>query len=73
MLHSMLNFPENLGDKRKLEKVQEVVQHFSEQCRHYVPKRKISIDESLTSYGEHIEEENELCSLYFVQILNKRL
>ena len=38
---SMLNFPKNGGDSRKLMKVQEPVQHFSEQCRHYVPEQNI--------------------------------
>ena len=48
MLCSMLHFPENEGDNRKLKKTQKVVQHFCEQCRHYVPKQNIiykSIDE----------------------------
>ena len=36
MLHSILDFPENTP--YLLKKVQEPVQHFSEQCRHYVPK-----------------------------------
>ena len=34
-------FPESEGDSRKLKKVQELVQHFCEQCRHYVPKQNI--------------------------------
>ena len=37
----MLDFPENEGD-RKLKKVEELVQYFSEQCRHYVPKQNIT-------------------------------
>ena len=41
MLHSMINFLENKGDSRKLEKVEELVQHFQEQCRHHVPKQKL--------------------------------
>ena len=43
----MLNFPENEGDSRELKKVQELVPHFQEQCRHYAPKQNItySIDE----------------------------
>ena len=28
----MVNFPENKGDSRKLEKVEELIQNFSEQC-----------------------------------------
>ena len=42
MPHSMLDFPENEGDSRKLKKVEELVQHFSDQCRHYVPKQNIA-------------------------------
>ena len=34
MLCPMLDFPENEGDNKKLKKVQELVQHFCEQCRH---------------------------------------
>ena len=55
MLCSMLDFPENERDDRKLKKVQELVQHFCEQCRHYVPKENItykSIEESLRSINE---------------------
>ena len=51
MLHSMLHFPENEGDTGKLKKVQNLVQHFSEQFRnYYVPKKNVSIDESLIGY-----------------------
>ena len=32
MFHFMENFPENEGDSRKLEKVEELIQNFSEQC-----------------------------------------
>ena len=40
MLHLMLYFPENEGDSRELKEVEELVQHFGEQCRHYyVPKQ----------------------------------
>ena len=35
----MLDFPANDGDSKKLKKVQELVQHFSKQCRHYLPKQ----------------------------------
>ena len=35
MLRSVLDFPENEGDSRKLKKVQELIQHFREQCRMY--------------------------------------
>ena len=42
MLHSMLDFPENERDSRKLKKVQELVQHFREQCRRYVPKQNMT-------------------------------
>ena len=30
MLHSMLSFPENEGDSRKLKKAEQIVQHFSD-------------------------------------------
>ena len=43
MLHSMLDFPENERDSRKLKKVQELVQHFRKQCRHYVPEQNITL------------------------------
>ena len=37
------DFPENEEDSRKLMKVQELVQHFSQQCRHCdVPKQNIT-------------------------------
>ena len=42
MLHFVLDFPENEGDSRKLKKVQELFQHFSEQCSHYVSKQNIT-------------------------------
>ena len=42
MFHSMLDFPENKGDSRKLKELQKLVQHFQEQCRHYVPKQNIT-------------------------------
>ena len=36
----MLYFPGNEGDSRELKEVEELVQHFGEQCRHYyVPKQ----------------------------------
>ena len=41
MLHSMLHFPEK-GDIGKLKKVQNLIQHFSEQFRnYYVPKKML--------------------------------
>ena len=52
MLCSMIDFLEREGDSRDLKKVQELVQHFCEQCKRYVPKQNItykSIDESLRS------------------------
>ena len=40
MLHLMLYFPENERFSRKLKKVEELVQHFIEQRRHYyVPQQ----------------------------------
>ena len=51
MIHLMFNFPEKEGDTGKLKKVQNLVQHFSEQFRnYYVPKANVSIDESLIGY-----------------------
>ena len=51
MLHSMLHFSEKEGDTGKLKKVQNLVQHFSEQLRnYYVPKTNVIIDESLIGY-----------------------
>ena len=40
-IHSMLIFPENEGDSRKIKKAEKIIQHFSEQCRHYVLKQNI--------------------------------
>ena len=60
MFCSMLDFPENEGDSRKLKKVQELIQHFCEQGRHYAPKQNItykSIDESLRSINYASKEE----------------
>ena len=51
MLHLMLHFPEKEGDTGELKKVQNFVQHFSEQFRnYYVPPKNVSIDESLIGY-----------------------
>ena len=36
----MIDFPGSEGDSRKLKKVQELVQHFCEQCRHYCVANK---------------------------------
>ena len=48
MLYSMLGFQENEGDRRKLKKVEELVQHFSEECRHYLGFRtNICTDEKM--------------------------
>ena len=38
----MLDISENEGDSRKLTKVQEIVQHVSDQCRYYVPKQNMT-------------------------------
>ena len=40
MLHSLLDFPENERDSRKLKKVQKLLQQFSAQCRHVYNKTK---------------------------------
>ena len=39
MLHSVFDFPENEGDSKKLKKGQELVKHFRDQCKRYVPKK----------------------------------
>ena len=58
---SMLNFPENERDSRKLKKIQELVQHFQEQCRYFLPKQNItySIDESLRSNNYETKKRRE--------------
>ena len=56
----MLHFPENEGGSRKLKKVQELVQHFCEQCRHYVPKQNI-IYKSIDKKGKG---KTKNCSVY---------
>ena len=51
MLLSMLHFPESDGETGELKKVQYIVKHFSEQFRcYYMPKREVSIDESLIGF-----------------------
>ena len=51
MIPMMFSFPEREGDTGKLKKVQDLVQHFSEQFRdYYVPKTNVSKDESLIGY-----------------------
>ena len=57
MLHTMLGIPKNEGDSRILKKVQELVQHLSEQHRHYVPRQNISIEENLINYKEEKRKE----------------
>ena len=42
MLYSMLIFLENEGDNRKSKKMQQLFQHFSEHCKHYLPKQQIT-------------------------------
>ena len=65
MLHSMFDFPENEIDNRKLK----LVQHFCEQCRHYVPKQiqLISIAESSRSINYEAKKrkgKKKNCGLY---------
>ena len=60
MLHSILGFPENEGDSRKLKKVQELAQHFCKQCRHYdVPEQNISYKQVWTFEINYEEEKRE--------------
>ena len=52
MLHSVIYFPEK-GDTGKVKKVENLVQHFSEQFRNYdVPKKNIGIDEGFIGYEQ---------------------
>ena len=53
----MLGIPKNEGESRILKKVQELVQHLSEQHRHYVPRQNISIEENLMNYKEEKRKE----------------
>ena len=51
MLDLMFHFHEKEGDTVKLKKMQNLVQHFSEQFRnYYVARKNVSIDESLIGY-----------------------
>ena len=43
MLHLMLHFPEKEGDTGKLKKVQNLIQHFSEQFRNYYVSKKMLV------------------------------
>lgn len=70
MLDPMLGFPVNEGESKNLKKAQELVQHFSKQYRHYVPKQNLNIDGSLINY---VEEESKEEKLWFVKFWNKRL
>ena len=47
ILNSMLDFPANEGDSRKLENI---FKHFSEQCRDHLPKRNVNINHNLINY-----------------------
>ena len=48
ILQSILDFPESHGETGKPKKVLHIVKHFSEQFQfYYMPKSKVSIDESL--------------------------
>ena len=38
----MLDFPENEEDSRNLKNVQELIQHFSEKFRYYVPNQNVT-------------------------------
>ena len=58
MLHIMLDFPENEEDSRKFKKLEEWLQHFSEQCRHYVQKQNISY-KHWWKFGINYEEDRE--------------
>ena len=42
ILCSMLDFPENEEDSRNLKNVQELIQHFSEKFRYYVPNQNVT-------------------------------
>ena len=50
-LQTAVHFPQIGGDSSKLQKVQTIVQHFSEQFQaYYVPEQQVSIDESLIGF-----------------------
>ena len=50
-LQSAVHFPQIDGDTSKLQKVQAIVQHFSQQFQeHYVPEQQVSSDESLIGF-----------------------
>ena len=38
----MLDFPENEEDSRNLKNVQELIQHFREKFRYYVPNQNVT-------------------------------
>ena len=50
-LQAAVHFPQIEGDSSKLQKVQAIVQHFSQQFQeYYVPEQQVSIDESLIGF-----------------------
>ena len=60
MLYSMLGFLENEENRRKLKKVEELVQHFSEECRHYIGFRtNIRTDEKMKYEEDRKKERRE--------------
>ena len=50
-MQAAVHFPQIEGDSSKLQKVQAIVQHFSQQFQeYYVPEQQVSIDESLIGF-----------------------
>ena len=59
---------ENEGDSRKLEKVQELVEHLCEQCRHYVPKQNVTYKHWWKFEINYEEKKRSKEKLQFAQI-----
>ena len=65
----MLDFPESHGQTGKLKKVLHIVKHFSEHFRfYYMPKSKVSIDESLRGF-EGPGQQFSICPIHITTIL----
>ena len=64
---------ENEGDSRKLEKVQELVEHLCEQCRHYVPKQNVTYKHWWKFEINYEEKKRSKEKLQFAQIWNEPL
>ena len=58
---------------RKLEKVQELVEHLCEQCRHYVPKQNVTYKHWWKFEINYEEKKRSKEKLQFAQIWNEPL